>query len=466
MASIDLALQRVKDDYQRLLSPDIIINLCVSLGHAWRDRLLGPVATVHLFVLQVLHGNVAVNALRRLSDAGFTDTAYVQARQRLPVELLRTLLSWVNARAATLHLRARGDDEQRFHGHRLWTLDGTGVSMPDTPALQKHFGQPGGQKQGCGFPVAHLLCLFDYATGMVTDLIIAPLRTHDLRHAWQTHRRLEEGDLLLADRAFGTFAHIALLLRGNLHGLFRLHQRVKLPSRRSGGPSGGPSGGGGGGTTTLQRLQTLAGGGPILDDFRARWPKPSLCPAWMSREDFAALPAMITVRIVRYRITRRGFRSRQVTLVTTLLDPRKYPARELAALYCKRWRVEVNLRHLKTTMHMDVLRTQSVEGVTKELLVYALVYNLVCLVMLEAAQRQGVPPDRVSFVDALRWLADAAGPGSAGQVPGPLPGLVINPYRPGRVQPRAVKRRPKEYPRLSQPRRVLIQLLLTSAHAA
>ena len=460
MASIDSALQRVKDEYQQLLSPDIILHVCVSLGHTWRNRLLGPVATVHLFVLQVLHGNLAVNALRRRSPAAFSDTAYVQARQRLPLALLRTLLGWVNAQAAPMRLRARGDDDQRFHGHRLWTLDGTGVSMPDTPELQRHFGQPGGQKPGCGFPVAHLLCLFDYATGMVLDMIVAPLRTHDLRHAWLTHRRLEEGDVLLGDRAFGTFAHIALLLRENLHGFFRLHQRVQVPAkpRRRGRRPGRPV------PTTLRRLKTFPVSGPIRDDFLARWPKPPSCPAWMSRGDRDALPLFITVRIVRYRVARRGFRTRQATLVTTLTDPVKYPARELAGLYWQRWTVEVNLRHLKTTMHMDVLRTRSAAGVRKELLVYALVYNLVCLVRLEAARRQGVPADRVSFVDALRWLADASsGPPVAAPI---LPRLVVNPHRPGRVQPRAVKRRPKEYPPLSQPRHILIQLLLTSAHAA
>jgi len=169
-------------------------------------------------------------------------------------------------------------------------------------------------------------------------------------------------------------------------------------------------------------------------------------PEWLTPELFAALPAVLCVRELRYRVAQAGFRTQTVTLVTTLLDVDLYPADALAALYGMRWQVETNLRHLKQTMGLEVLHCQSLVGVLKELTVFALVYNLVRVVMLAAAKRQGVALERISFIDALRWLSTAR-PGE------PLPPLVVNPHRPDRVEPRAVKRRPKPYPLLTKPRR-------------
>ncbi len=165
------------------------------------------------------------------------------------------------------------------------------------------------------------------------------------------------------------------------------------------------------------------------------------------------------MRELRYRIDRPGFRVREVTLVTTLVDAEPYPVEALAELYRGRWEIEVNLRHLKTTMKMDVLRCETVAGVSKELLMYALVYNLVRLVMLEASHRQGVAVARISFVDALRWLASAQ-PGES------LPALVVNPDRRDRVEPRVRKRRPKQYPLMKKPRSELRKALLEQEVAA
>jgi hypothetical protein len=179
----------------------------------------------------------------------------------------------------------------------------------------------------------------------------------------------------------------------------------------------------------------------------------------MTAEAFAALPESITVRELRYTIPVPGLRTRTVTLVTTLLDPIEYPPEDLAELYHGRWQVETNLCHLKRTMGMDVLHCKTVDGVTKELLVYVLVYNLVRLVMIEAARRHRLPLDRISFIDALRWLGHAR-PGET------LPPLLLNPHRPNRLEPRAVKRRPKEYDRLTQPRHQLRKALERKKHAA
>ena len=154
------------------------------------------------------------------------------------------------------------------------------------------------------------------------------------------------------------------------------------------------------------------------------------------------------VRELRYTIQERGFRPTQITLVSTLLDAECYSLSDLASLFCQRWQIETNFGHLKTTMKMDVLKCQTVDGVLKELQVFALVYNLVRQVMLEAASRQNVELNRISFIDALRWLQSAR-PGDE------LPPLVVNPYRPNRLEPRVIKRRPKTYPRMTKPRKQL-----------
>ena len=174
---------------------------------------------------------------------------------------------------------------------------------------------------------------------------------------------------------------------------------------------------------------------------------------WMTAEAYAALPASIMVRELRYSVSQPGFRTREITLVTTLLDPLKYPAEELAPLHFDRWQSEVNLRHLKQTLHMDVLRCKTVAGVHKELRMLALVYNLVRLVMLEAARQQRVNVERISFIDALRWLVHVR-PGES------LCTLIINPRRLGRFEPCVRKRRPKQYPLMQRPRQELKQALL------
>jgi IS4 transposase len=170
----------------------------------------------------------------------------------------------------------------------------------------------------------------------------------------------------------------------------------------------------------LPRLAWIARLGRL--DQLVRYFKPEDRPCWMSAKEYAALPDSIVVRELRFEIAQRGFRTRQITLVTTLLDPQRYPTSELATLYRQRWQVELNFRHLKQTMHMDVLRCKTPLGIHKELAMFAIAYNLVRAVMLEASRRQDVPVDRISFIDAMRWLAHAP-PGS------PLPQLRVNPDR-------------------------------------
>src|SRR5208282_6347090 len=202
--SILQALAQIKADVAVHLQASMIEQVCRDLKYTWRERVLTPVVTVYAFLLQVLHANTACDHVARLFHGKFTGEAYCQARQRLPLALFERLLA-----AVIRSLASCRDEAERWCGHRVWLLDGSGCSMPDTPELQKAFGQPGAQRPGCGFPVAHLLTLFHAGTGMLQKIVTAPLRTHDLANAWRMHPELQAGDVLLADRGFCSFVHLA-----------------------------------------------------------------------------------------------------------------------------------------------------------------------------------------------------------------------------------------------------------------
>jgi hypothetical protein len=336
-------------------------------------------------------------------------------------------------------------DTERWRGHRLFYVDGSSFSMSYEPCLQKEFGQPGGQKKGCGFPVAHFLALMHAGTGMVVKVLTSPLRTHDISGMVELHPELVAGDVLAGDRGFCGYAHLALLFLRDVFGVFRIHQRQIVdftPNR----PHVVPGKGSSRGKKGMPRSRWIRAFG--FQDQLVEWFKPVECPDWMSAEQYASLPESLQVRELRYRVDCKGYRTREITLVTTLLDAEFYPADELATMYHRRWTIETNFRHLKITMKMDVLKCKTVEGVLKELAVFVLIYNLVRLVMLEASRRQKVEVDRISFIDALRWLMSAR-PGDK------LCKLVVNPYRPNRYEPRVRKRRPKQYPVMKKPRRQL-----------
>jgi len=440
---IHQAVMRIKDDVGSALDPETIETVCQTVGHTWRERELGPAATVHGFLLQVLHGNTACSNVPRLLGKQVTAKAYNLARGRLPLAVFQQLLAIICSRLGTCV-----NDTGRWLGHRVWVMDGTGCSMPDTPELQKAFGQPPMQRVGCGFPVAHLVALFHVGTGMLMRVVAAPLRTGDMALAKYLHGELQSGDIVLADRAFGSFGHLAALAAMGAHGLFRI-QQTRVVSFRKGRPSLQS------GCRERQRqamptrrwIKRLGQHDQIVE-----YIKPKACPSWLTREEWSRFPKSLCVRELRHSLVASGYRSRTVTLVTTLLDATQYPKQAITDLYGQRWQVETNLRHLKVTLGMDVLHTKSVDGIHKELMMFAIAYNLVRLVMLEAGKRQGVPPNRISFIDALRWLLNA-GPNT------PLTRLIVLPERRGRYEPRVRKRRPKNYPAMSQPRSVLTQTL-------
>jgi hypothetical protein len=440
---LSAALRQIRDELAVVLEPLTLQVLCRSLGLRWRERTLDPVTTIHLFLVQILHGNTACAHLPHLSGLSFTASAYCQARARLPLPVLQSLL-----RRITEVLQPLTDTVGAWRGHRTWFIDGTGVSLPDTPPLQAAFGQPTNQSPGCGFPVARVLALFHAGTGLLQSFLTAPLRSHEMARVARIHPELRAGDVLIGDRAFSTFAHLYLLVHRGLHGVFRMSQRrvVDFTPGREPPPRWNTRK-----LTGKARSRWARTLGP--EDQVVEWYKPYQRPTWMSAEEYAALPVTLAVRETRYAVDRPGFRVRTVTLVSTLLDAGAYPATALADLYRQRWSVETDLAHLKTTLGMDTLRCETEAGVAKELAAFAVVYNLVRVVMLEAGRRQDEPASRISFVDALRWLTSAS-PGS------PLPRLVVNPDRTGRVEPRCKKRRAKKHPYMIRPRHELKQKLL------
>lgn len=372
---------------------------------SWRERLLSPLVTLRLFLIQIAHGNCAINALRQLSGISFAGSSYCEARARLPLRLLQSLLEWARELAAEhVAVTAR-------LARRILIVDGSSYSMPDTPELAAHFPLPARTRPGVGYPTGRLMGLLDAVTGMFVTLLALPLFEHDMRGGVALHPMLQSGDILLGDRAFCSFAHFALLQARGVFAAMRLHQR-----RRDSGAS-------------VQR-----------------WKKDRKPPAWIDAAQYALLPDLIDVRIVRYTVAHKGYRTRQVIVATTVMDAVTWPDAKIAELYGHRWHIETCFNHLKTTMKMNVLRCKTLDGVMKELAMYLAVYNLIRLLMLKAAAAQGVEVGRISFVDAMRLLA-ARLLGLAG-----VETLVVNPRRAGRSQLRMIRRRGKEYIWLQRPR--------------
>ena len=243
---------------------------------------------------------------------------------KLPLTVFQQLLRSVSD-AVQPEALAQG----RWLGHRTFWVDGSSFSMPDTPALQEHFGQSGKQLPGCGFPVAPLLALFHAGTGMVLQMLATPLRTHDLSEVVRLHPEVRSGDVLIANRGFCSYAHLALLVQAGVHAVFQMQQKQIVdftprrshvePASRGKGPTGQPRSG------WLQQLGE--------HDQLVPWLKPLTCPQWMEAEQFVSLPDRLEVRELRYRVHRQGFRVKSITLVTTLLDAALYTAEALAQLY-------------------------------------------------------------------------------------------------------------------------------------
>ena len=364
--------------------------------------------------------------------------AYCRARDALAAEGLQ--------RAVEHTAEALGtgvSDEHLWLGRAVHVVDGTGIALPDTEANQDDYPQPSGQKPGCGFPVLRLVAFMSLATGAVSRYSIGTLHEHEQRLFQDLRAHLGAGEVVLGDRNFGTLANLVLLKRQGAEGVFRRHQAR------------------GAGVQNLKRLGK--------DDHLVRWHiRPHRAPVWLDAS--VELPLTLVVREVPFQGTQPGFRTQSVTLVTTLLDAESYPAEALAELYLRRWRMELWLRDIKITMDMDMLRTKTPARVRAELAMFLVGYNLIRTVMFDTFKVSEVRLEQLSFKSALmRFGLWCAGLRRSTRIMAWLLGYQamlsdlardFNPDRPGRYEPRVVKRRPKPFARMQQPRRVLREQLL------
>jgi hypothetical protein len=397
--------------------PIDVDELAVRVGHAWRERTLTPAVTVRLFLLQVLHGNCAMAALRHVGGVAATAGSYCAARSRLPLALFAALFDAVARVAGETASGGASADGLLANGRRVLLADATSFSTPDAPELRDRFGYPPGQRPGLGFPVAKLLGVIDALTGAVLVALCCPLFSHEAREMLALHPLLRRGDVLVGDRGFCSYAQLALLARHGVDAVMRLHQRRPTQWAK---------------------------------DYIETWTRPEKRPHWMDEATWSSLPAELAVRVVRYAVPRKGCRTRTVYVATTLLDPLAYPPGTIMRLYGHRWNIETCFNQLKTHAGMNALKSKSASGVAKELIVYVIVWNLVRMTMARFAKAAGVSAWRVSFLDAVRWLCAllrAARPTAMR--------LLINPDRPGRWEPRKLKRRLKEYDLLKEPRQQL-----------
>ncbi|MDZ4779633.1 MAG: IS4 family transposase [Planctomycetia bacterium] len=447
MAIVARTLAGIKSDPLLLIGgADRINTLFTQAEHVWRDRLLDPATILKLFILQVLHGNTAITHLRHLCQTAVCPSSYCDARARLPLlamasvieTLCRDCIECTRSTAAT------------WLGRRVLIADATNCSTPDTPAMQRLWPQPDAQHPGIGFPMIKLLALVDLATGLIVQLSMFCLNVHEMSQAAAMSSMLRPGDVLLGDRGFCSFAHLAMLALKKLDAVLRVHQKhlVDFTPNRAHQRRGKKRKRGMPTSRFVRRLGA--------DDQLVEWVKPPKPPVWMTQQQYDDLPATMSLRELRYCITVPGRRTRVVTIVTTLLDPMRFPKRQIAQLYGQRWEIETNFRHLKQTMKMDQLKCKTPDGVMKELLVFTLVYNLVRTAMCAAAGNV-VDPNRVSFIDAARWLMSVNAVKSA---PGDgclRTDLIINPPRPGRWNPRVLKRRIKPYDLMTKRRSQYMQ---------
>jgi len=421
--------------FRDLLPEATIQEALNSLEIKYRRRLFDPFVTLWAFLSQVLDADKSChNAVSRVIawlagenvELPSQDTgAYCQARQRLPEKLLQQLFTKV-----AQGLQDKVTQQYLWCGRHVKVIDGSTVSMPDTPTNQQAYPQPSSQALGCGFPMAKIGVLFSLSTGAAIALVIDVFNTHDIKLARRVYEFLNPDDVLLGDRAFCSYADLVFVKKRQADAVFRKHQGRKQELRR----------------------------GKIVGshDKQVVWHKPKTCPKGLTKEEFTPLAPTLNVREVHYYIAIPGFRTQQVSLITTLLDSKAYSTLELVKLYGFRWDVELDLKHLKTTLGMDILRSKTPGMVRKEIYAYLLAYNLLRTLMWEAGTTYGVLPLRLSlqgarqhldnFIPQLLGISGSLRP----KIYRILLAMIVHkpvPERPGRSEPTVRKRRPKAYPR-------------------
>jgi hypothetical protein len=416
MVTFSAARAQVKEQVKQCLPEEQINQACAQVGYRWRKRKLGPALTVQLVLLQLLAG-VSLAGLRRVGDIAVSAQALCAAKMRLSVQLFTRLIESCvpPALPATMYKQLK-----------VYIADGMSFTTPDTETLADKYGKHKNQRgTSNGYPAPKALALLEAGSGFIRKAMILPWSRQEFTCLSRLFKAMDPRSLLLGDRGLVSFAHLVLLKAAGLHGCMRLPRWQVVKGRGKG---------------TRRRKQRLG-----KQDMLVTWTA-SRRPAWMGQRRWKEIKdQQLTLRQISFRVCRKGFRSHQAWIITTLTDPKEYPAQELAELYSHRWQVEVYFRDLKQTLGMKMISAKTVSGVQKEVLAFILLYNLIRKVMCQAAVAQGVDPDRISFKDAMLWLLYSK-PGS------PLPKLVVNRRRTRESQPRKLKNARHRFPQLKQAR--------------
>jgi DDE family transposase len=439
--------------FAELLPAELVARLLQEQDALFYDRIYTPLVTLSLFLSQCQDADPSQRqAVARLiahriaqeQPACSSHTgAYSKARQRLPEKVVAELTRHTGKQRTT-----QAATDWSWHGRHVKIVDGSTASMPDTPANQKEYPQMACQKPGVGFPILRFLVIFSLEFGSVLDAAFCPYQgkqTSELALFRRLHESIDAGDVVLGDRHFCSFFEIADLKRRGADVVLRQHQCRITDFRRG---------------VQLGRY-----------DHRVVWKKPAR-PDWMDEESYGQFADELVMREARIRIKGKGrkVRTRTITIATTLTDPEAYRKTDLAELYRRRWQAELNLRSLKTVLQMDVLRCKTPEMVRKEIWAHLLAYNLIRKVMVQAAEKSKAEPWTISFKATLQTLKAFALPlltCAKSKLPEVIEEMLLAitrhsvGNRPGRVEPRALKRRPKPYDLLNKPREKARRLELT-----
>ena len=432
--------------FSDVLTADVVSQALAAIGACWNDSIYTPLVTLWVFLGQVLSADpccraavarlIAHRISQGLRPCSSETGAYCQARKRLP-ELFFSIVAFLVGRK----LDESVNSQWLWKGRRVYLFDGSTVSMPDTPANRKEYPLTYNQRPGTAFPVARIGAIISLACGAMVNLGICRYAGKGqselglLRKLWDVFRR---GDVLVADRLMCAWTEMVMLQQRGVDCIFRLTSHRTADFRRG------------------ERLGK--------DDHIVKWMKPRK-PRSIDRRTYDALPEFLLVRECRIRIARPGFRVRCLVIATTLLNADEYTKDDLAFAYRARWNEELDLRSIKITMQMDLLRCKTPELVRKEIWTHVLAYNLIRTIMAQAASQHGIAPRTVSFKATIQIL-EAFQPVIAHQADRGvqhrqtlyqqlLEAIAKHRVadRPDRFEPRMTKRRPKNYNRLTKPRK-------------
>jgi hypothetical protein len=429
--------------FSNLLTAEKVAPILAQVEIEFRDRVFTPIVTLWTFLSQSLSPDhsckdavarvVAWKSANGEEPCSSNTGGYCQARKRLPAKVVQTLV-----RQTGQEMETAADPTLFWNGRPVKVVDGSTLTMDDTKANQAAYPQSKNQKPGVGLPMLRLVVLFSLATGAALDLVFGSTRGKRTGETTlfrtQLLDKLQRGDIALGDSLFDSFRDTATLLARGVDSVLRKNGSRKCDFRRG------------------RHLGSY--------DHIVVWHKPRFDANRFDRAEYDALPDELTMREIRFRIDKRGFRSQVITVVTTLLDAEIYSVSELAALYRRRWDAELNLNALKTTLKMAHLRCQTPAMIEKEIWVHFLAYNLLRQTMTQVAHAANIRPNEISFKGALQtvtafapYFADAT-QNHERLLKDMFDAIATHRVadRPDRHEPRKLKKRLGKYTYMTQPR--------------